>query len=91
MEKLKAVFKCRLCGNFVIADMQSGRENNPVTIKQFKDDGISHGHYVLCDCPGFMTLDTAETLTSILRRESPEAPPASELYGIADLIAIIKI
>lgn len=91
MEKLKAIFKCRLCGGFVVSDMQSGREENPVSINQFKDGGIMADQYVLCNCPGFMTMAASEKVTELLKTYGVETTPTSELFGVAELYAVIKV
>lgn len=91
MEKLKAIFKCRLCGGFVITDMQEGRENNPVTIEQLKAGGLRVDQFVLCNCPIFMTMAAAEKVSHVLKNYGVETTPTSELYGIADIYAIIKV
>lgn len=91
MEKLRAVFKCRLCGGFVITDMQEGREENPITINQLKAGGVRVDQFVLCNCPGFMTMAAAEKVTEVFKAYGVETTPLSELYGVADIYAVIKI
>ena len=89
-QNIKAFFKCRICGQLVITDVQVKRDT-PLTIEGLKADGILDDHCMLCECPGFMTLAAADRVGNNLSKSGVDVTPESEIYGVADLIQIIKI
>ena len=88
-EKLKAVFKCRSCGNIMISDIQKGREN-PITIESLKTRGILDDHLMLCKCKDRNNKDLHLACDKLMK--SGVAPSENdEIYGVADLIYVIKL
>ena len=90
MESIKAIFKCRVCGQYVVADSQLGQKT-PLTIEKLKSGGVLDDHCLLCECPGFMTPDVAEKIGEGLAAINIKTTPKSEFYGVADLVYMVKL
>jgi hypothetical protein len=82
MEDIRAIFKCRVCGRFVTVDSQKERGDNPATIDNLLDHGVQTDHFRLhkCDNGYLASIDPSISIT-----------PGSEVYGVAELIQIVKV
>lgn len=91
MEKLKAIFQCRACGGFVVADMQKGRDNKMI-LSDIEKDGILDDHCMAHRCPVHrMPKDEADKINFALTVDGMEAEECSDIRGVADLKYIAKI